>query len=90
VFSLSSFGEACFTKTASSTIAQFRCTYFRAAGRPELLFKWPIVNGKAKKWIGGRFGNLPAAPQLFFPTLPDPKLSIDNSAQRFINSMTNL
>jgi len=55
-----------------------------------LLFKWPIVNGKAKKWIGGRFGNLPAAPQLFFPTLPDPKLSIDNSAQRFINSMTNL
>jgi hypothetical protein len=55
-----------------------------------LLFKWPIVNGKAKKWSDGRFGNLPAAPQLFFPTLPDPKLSIDNSAHQFINSVTNL
>jgi len=40
----------------------------------------PIVMGKAENWIGGRFGNLTAAPQLFFPTLPDPKLSIDNSA----------
>ncbi|MGB8335260.1 MAG: hypothetical protein WCE56_12255, partial [Desulfobacterales bacterium] len=38
----------------------------------------------------GRFDKLPAASPLFFPTLPNPKLSIDNSVHRFINSMTNL
>jgi hypothetical protein len=33
---------------------------------------------KPKNWIGGQFGNVPAASQLFFPTLPDPKMSIGN------------
>jgi hypothetical protein len=90
VFSLSSFGEACSPRRRPRQSLKLDVHIFVPPAGPNCFLNGPIVNGKAKKWSGGRFGNLSAASPLVFPTLPDPKMSIGNSAHQFINSVTNL
>jgi hypothetical protein len=67
------------------------CTHFHAACRRKMLFEWAGCT-----WQSQQTGSVVGSAiyrrhrRWFFPTLPDPKMSIDNSVHRFINSMANL